>query len=52
MGACSDWWQEEVERIVEQFRLDEISHKDALRELHRKGLDLQEARDLLNEAIA
>ena len=52
MGCTKDWWQEEIDRLVEQWTLGEISRKDALRELHRKGLDLQEARDLLNEAIS
>lgn len=52
MGACADWWQEEVERIVEQYRLEEIARTDAIRELSRKGLDAYEAQNLLNEATA
>lgn len=52
MGACADLWQEEVDRIIEQFRLNEISKVDAIRELQRKGFDTLEATDLLIEATS
>lgn len=51
MGACADLWQEEVERIVEQFTLEEIGRDDAFRELKRKGLNADEIYDILDTAV-
>lgn len=52
MGACSDWWQGEVEEIVDRYAGGNLERKEAHQMLVRKGLDPHEAQDLLDEAVA
>lgn len=52
MGACSDMWLDEVERIGEEYALDKLTREEAMKALRRKGLDPHEAQDLLDEAVA
>lgn len=52
MSATKDLWLEEVEQICEQFANGDWTREEAFRELQRKGFDAQEARDMLDEAVA
>jgi hypothetical protein len=45
-------WQEEVERVVEDFAFDRLTHTEATEKLRLLGFHPQEARDMLDEAIA
>ncbi len=51
MGACADLWQSEVDRIVDQYAMEELSREEASTALIRKGFEPYEAATLLDEAI-
>ena len=52
MGACSDMWLDEVEKIGEDFAFDKLTRDEAMKALQRKGFDADEARAILDEAVA
>jgi hypothetical protein len=52
MGACADLWQDEIERITDEYAAGKLDRDEAMKELWRKGLSAQEASDLLAEAIS
>ena len=52
MGACSDLWLDEVEKIGEDYAFDRITRDEAMKRLCGKGFDADEAATMLDEAIA
>ena len=52
VSLTKEMWMDEIEAITEQFRSGGTDLAEAIRELERLGLDSQEARDLLQEAIS
>ena len=52
MGACADMWQDEVDKVGEDFAFERITRDEGMRALRRLGFDAQEAADLLDEAVS
>jgi len=52
MSMTRDMHMDAIDDVVEQFCDDELTRDEAIRELERLGLDTDEARNLLNGAMA
>jgi hypothetical protein len=52
MGAVKEMWQDEVDRILDQYCFDHLTLEEAINELRLLGFDKYEARDLLANAAA
>jgi tellurite resistance protein len=52
MGACADMWQEEVEKVGQDFAFGRITRDEAMQAMRRLGFDANEAKDMLDEAVA